>query len=404
MLFRSELMAESRARDGTAMLFITHDLRLAAKIADEICVLYAGAVVEHGPATRVFSQSKHPYTRCLCLASPAMTGPRQALFALPDQMPGLAAMGALPGCRFAPRCAVAAPECRAVDPKLAGIGHRAACPRTALTAGIAAPEEPAPARPRAGPAVLTIDGLGKRFRTGGLFRCRTVAAVSGVSFRVDAGEFVAVVGESGSGKTTLGRLIMGLERPDSGRMVLDGKDVSGRGAPVWRHRIGAAHMVFQDPRSALNPRRQVAEIVTQALEAAGVGAAERATRAAALLEEMGLAPELAARTPSRLSGGQRQRANIARALCVVPKLLVADEIVSGLDVSTQAQLLTLLQRLRRDHAFAMLFISHDLAVVRHLCDRVLVMYRGAIVEQGPVEAVFAAPAHAYTRQLLAAAV
>ena len=162
-------------------------------------------------------------------------------------------------------------------------------------------------------------------------------------------------------------------------------------------------MVFQDPQSALNPRRRVADIITAALEAAGADRATRAMRASALLAEMGLAPEIGGRTPSQLSGGQRQRVNIARAVCLVPKLLVADEIVSGLDVSIQAQLLALLQRLRRDHAFAMLFISHDLSVVRHLCDRVLVMYQGAIVEQGPVEQVFARPLHAYTRSLLAAA-
>jgi peptide/nickel transport system ATP-binding protein len=162
-------------------------------------------------------------------------------------------------------------------------------------------------------------------------------------------------------------------------------------------------MVFQDPQSALNPRRRVAAIVTQALEAVGADPASRTARAAELLADMGLHPELATRTPAQLSGGQRQRVNIARALCTVPRLLVADEIVSGLDVSVQAQLLHLLQRLRREHRFAMLFISHDLSVVRHLCDRVLVMHRGRIVEQGPIDRIFAAPQHEYTRSLLAAA-
>jgi peptide/nickel transport system ATP-binding protein len=162
-------------------------------------------------------------------------------------------------------------------------------------------------------------------------------------------------------------------------------------------------MVFQDPQSALNPRRRVASIVTQPLEAAGHATwEERLARAGLLLREIGLPPEAATRFPAQLSGGQRQRVNIARALCAVPRILIADEIVSGLDVSVQAQLLNLLAALRRERGFSMLFISHDLSVVRYLCDRVLVMYRGAVVESGPTEQVFAAPAHDYTRSLLAA--
>jgi peptide/nickel transport system ATP-binding protein len=163
-------------------------------------------------------------------------------------------------------------------------------------------------------------------------------------------------------------------------------------------------MVFQDPQSALNLRRRVASIVTQAMEAGRQPAAwdERIKRAKALLSEMGLSAELAMRYPAQLSGGQRQRINVARALCKVPKILVADEVVSGLDVSIQAQLLQLLLRLRDEFQFAMLFISHDLSVVRHLCSRVLVMYRSEIVEQGPTEAIFAQPQHAHTRALLSA--
>ena len=248
---------------------------------------------------------------------------------------------------------------------------------------------------------MEVRGLAKLFRTGPVFRRQVTHAVTGADFDIAAGAFVAVVGESGSGKSTLGRLLMGLERPSAGTIRLDGQVVSVPGEAARRHRIRTAQMVFQDPQSALNPRRVVADIITAALEAAGAERATRAARARALLAEMGLAPEIGERTPAQLSGGQRQRVNIARALCTVPKLLVADEIVSGLDVSIQAQLLALLQRLRRDHGFAMLFISHDLSVVRHLCDRVLVMHRGAIVEQGPVEQVFTAPRHAYTRSLLA---
>jgi peptide/nickel transport system ATP-binding protein len=170
-----------------------------------------------------------------------------------------------------------------------------------------------------------------------------------------------------------------------------------------RARIETVQLVSQDPRSALNPRRPVASIVTQPLEARGhISPADRHARAQKLLADIGLPPEMAARYPAQLSGGQRQRVNIARALCIAPKVLVADEIVSGLDVSVQAQLLNLLLRLRDEHGFSMLFISHDLAVVRYLCPRVLVMLRGEIVEQGATEAVFAAPRHPYTRALIAA--
>jgi peptide/nickel transport system ATP-binding protein len=399
-----ELMAELQRRDGTAVLFITHDLRLAGRICDDITVLYGGAAVEQGPARRVFGLPLHPYTRCLQLATPTIAGGRRGLFLLPEQMPGLRALAGLEGCRFAPRCPLAEPACRAADPPLSGEHHRAACLRTDFTPGIDVPDAPLPHAAPAGAApLLEVRGLTRHFRTGTAWRRRIVRAVEDVAFHVAPGEFVAVVGESGSGKSTLARLLMGLERPTAGHIHLAGQDVASGGTQARRHRIAAAQMVFQDPQSALNPRRRVAAIVTQALEAAGAAREERDQRAAELLADMGLAPELATRTPAQLSGGQRQRVNIARALCALPRLLVADEIVSGLDVSVQAQLLMLLQRLRREHDFAMLFISHDLSVVRHLCDRVLVMHRGRIVEQGPVERVFAQPAHAYTRALLAAA-
>ncbi len=398
------LMAELQQRDGTAVLFITHDLRLAGRICDEVAVLYGGAVVEHGPARQVLETPLHPYTRCLQLASPALSGPRRALYALPDQMPGLRALATLPGCHFAPRCPLAGAECRAAPPPLSGDTRRVACLQPYLTAGIISAATPPHAPPVAvAPPLLVVRDLAKTYRTGALFRRRETRAVTAASFDIAPGEFLAVVGESGSGKSTLGRLLMGLEHPTAGSILLAGQDVARPGEAARRHRIRSAQMVFQDPQSALNPRRTVADIVTAALEAAGATRATRTRRAAELLAEMGLAPELATRSPAQLSGGQRQRVNIARALCTLPKLLVADEIVSGLDVSIQAQLLALLQRLRQEHDFAMLFISHDLSVVRHLCDRVLVMYQGEIVEQGPTEAVFAHPAHDYTKALLAAA-
>jgi peptide/nickel transport system ATP-binding protein len=254
-------------------------------------------------------------------------------------------------------------------------------------------------------SMLQVESLHKRYiTTRHMLRTATeIIAVRNAEFGIAANEFVGLVGESGSGKSTLAKLLLGLEPPSAGRIVLDGEDVTDCSAHARQVRIATVQMVFQDPQSAY-PRRRVASIVTQAMEAGSQPAAwdERIKRAKALLSEMGISAELAMRYPAQLSGGQRQRINVARALCKVPKILVADEIVSGLDVSIQAQLLQLLLRLRDEFQFAMLFISHDLSVVRHLCSRVLVMYRGEIVEQGPTEAIFAQPQHAHTRALLSA--
>ncbi len=402
------LIAEMQRQHATALIFITHDLRLAAQICDDILVLYAGRVIERGPARRLLSQPAHPYTRCLQLAGPTMAGPRRAVQALPDRMPGLLGLKDLRGCRFAPRCPNVIAECTLADPPLlpAGERHAAACIRVASTLRIRSPDLAAPPSPSPGSPLIAVANLTKRFaQRRGLFgRAREVVAVDDVSFALAAHEFVGVVGESGSGKSTLARLIVGLERPSAGRIVIAGRDMADETAQARRARIRTVQMVFQDPRSALNPRRTVASIVTQPMEVRGQDAPRQARRerADALLAEIGLPPETALRYPHQLSGGQRQRVNIARALCVAPKVLVADEIVSGLDVSVQAQLLNLLVRLRDELGFAMLFISHDLSVVRYLCSRVLVMWRGRIVEQGPTDAIFADPRHPHTRALMAA--
>ncbi len=393
------LIAELQARSGTGVLFITHDLRLAAQICDDVLVMYAGRPAERGPAKALFAAPRHPYTASLHLAAPAMRGPRRVLLALPQQMPGLRQIGAMPGCRFAPRCPVAQADCTLSEPVMAAEGHGAACHHPERVGRIAMPEAaPIAAAAQLAPEVLRTHALRRVFRSRGLLATRETVAVARADIVVRAGEFVGVVGESGSGKSTVARLVAGLDRPDSGGILLDGRADMPR-ALRRRH----VQMVFQDPQSALNPRHRVGDIVTQALRVDGwTDAAVRAARAAELLAQVGLAPEIAGRTPAQLSGGQRQRVNIARALCVVPKLLVADEIVSGLDVSVQAQLLDMLLELRARLGFAMLFISHDLAVVRYLCARVVVMQAGVIVEQGETQAVFAAPAHVYTRALLEA--
>jgi len=396
------LIAEMQKQENTAVLLISHDLRLATQVCDDILVLYAGRAAEYGAAREVFSRPGHPYTRCLQLANPAMHK-RRGLYALPEQMPGLRAYASITGCPFASRCPLVVEQCTLLPPPFVevGAGHAAACIRAERTPQISAPivlpqEDHAKDAP-----ILEASGLTKRFSTGG-FRRSEVRAVSHASFVLRENEFVGIVGESGSGKSTLARLIVGLETPSEGGLTIAGRSMDGS-READDHRRRHIQMVFQDPQSALNPRRRVASIVTQPLEAKGnMTWEERLARAGLLLSEIGLPPEAAERFPAQLSGGQRQRVNIARALCAVPRVLIADEIVSGLDVSVQAQLLNMLAALRRERHFSMLFISHDLSVVRYLCDRVLVMYRGEVVESGHTEQVFAAPAHDYTRTLLAA--
>jgi peptide/nickel transport system ATP-binding protein len=317
---------------------------------------------------------------------------------LPGQMPGVTAMAGLPGCRFAPRCprhdatcANALPPHRTVSP-----GHQVRCAAACSGAEIPPGADLTwrVARPRADAAmVLELEDVSLRYTArAGLFGgSHFVDAVREVSLRVAPGEFVGLVGESGSGKSSVARLVLGLARPTSGRILLDDD-------PPGRH----VQIVFQDPRSALNPRRRVLSLITQALEISGqrVNAPERYRRARELLHDTGLPVECMQSVPSQLSGGQRQRVNIARALCVTPRLLVADEIVSGLDVSVQAQILNLLLALGHELGLSLLFISHDLAAVRYLCTRVAVMHRGEIVESGETDEVFGSPKHAYTRRLL----
>ena len=399
-----QLIAEMQRNVGTAVMFITHDLRLASRICDDIIVLYAGRAVERGPAASLLADPAHPYTRSLQLASPAMTGPRRTLFALADRMPGLVELAGMHGCRFAPRCPIVEADCLTSEPPdhATGPARIAACLHADHTSRITTSDPPWAPQLTAGTPLLRLAAAGKQFRS--FWKSSGNWAVRDANFKIGTAEFVGLVGESGSGKTTLARLIMGLEHASTGRIVLGDRDVTRASAADARHRLHWAQMVFQDPQSALNPRRQVGDIVTQVLQAGRrtIGRQARMERARELLAEVGLASDVLERYPAQLSGGQRQRVNIARALCAVPRLLVADEIVSGLDVSVQAQLLALLQRLRAERGIALLFISHDLSVVRHLCERVLVMHRGQIVEQGPTELVFTAPRHAYTRRLLAA--
>jgi peptide/nickel transport system ATP-binding protein len=404
-----QIMRKMQRDHGTALLFITHDLRLAAHVCDDILVLYAGDIVERGPARAVTTTAQHPYTRALQAANPPLDGPINRLASLPEQMPGIEAFTMLPGCRFAPRCPMADDTCRRAIPALHELtsGHFVRCAKAGVVQD-ATPTAPMPVSIAArGSPVLILKNVTKHYpgeRTWFTRRRSGTDAVKTIDLTVRAGEFVGIVGESGSGKSTVAKLIMGVEPISSGQITIDGEDVSVNNPAARRIRLGTLQMVFQDPQSALNPRRSVDRLITQVLEATrpAVSKTDRLMRARTLLHETGLSADLLERYPSQLSGGQKQRVNIARALCITPRLLVADEIVSGLDVSVQAQILNLLLDLRHERNIGLVFISHDLSVVRYLCSHVLVMRRGEVVEQGDAKAVLSQPQHPYTRSLIAA--
>jgi oligopeptide/dipeptide ABC transporter ATP-binding protein len=253
-------------------------------------------------------------------------------------------------------------------------------------------------------SLVSVENLTKHYpQGGGLFgRARTVKAVDGVSFTIDAGETLGLVGESGCGKSTLGRAILRLHEPTSGKVIIDGTDVTAlRPAPLRAFRR-RAQIIFQDPYASLNPRMTVQQILSEPLEIHQLGGPDRSARVAELLDRVGLRREVAARHPHEFSGGQRQRIGIARALAVEPRFIVADEPISALDVSIQAQIVNLLVDLQAERQLTYLFISHDLKIVEHLCDRVAVMYLGHIVELATARELYAQPRHPYTLALLSA--
>jgi peptide/nickel transport system ATP-binding protein len=400
------LIAEQQNLHRTALLFITHDLRLAGHVCRNVGVMYAGDMVEFGPAAAVLKAPSHPYSRSLLAAIPELTGPRRVLPALSDHMPGLGSFAVLAGCRFAPRCTVKDPECAAtrLPPRMVGEGHWVRCAERCEAAANAGEGDVInlPAGCAEAPASVAFEKVRLSYHASrgflGLRRSR-FDAVKSATFSVREGEILGIVGESGSGKTSVGRLIVGLEKPSEGTIRINGRERVA-GAIHLTHRD--TQLIFQDPQSALNPRRSVLRLLTQALEVGESYAPELQRRSAAetLLRDTGLPTDCLERFPSQLSGGQRQRVNIGRALGAKPRLIVADEIVSGLDVSVQAHILNCLLALNRRHRLTMVFISHDLAVVRYLCSRILMMHAGEIVEEGPTETVFSNPQHPYTKALL----
>ncbi|MER7705375.1 ABC transporter ATP-binding protein [Kitasatospora sp. NPDC097605] len=395
-----DLLVRLRDETGTAVLLITHDLGVVARTCDTVQVMYAGRIAERAPVKRLSEHPRHRYTAGLLAAVPRLDGPRGLPLAVIGGRPP-AAGEPLPGCAFAPRCAAATERCEreapgwVTEPSARG-EHGFAChlpvPAGEEPPAPAAAEEPAAPRGTAEP-VLVAEDLTVRYGR------RGAPALDGVGLTAGPGRAVGVIGESGSGKSTLARALLGLLRPQSGTVRVGGRSWERVGAAEERALRRRVQFVFQDPYASLSPRMTVREALAEPLLAHGLSLG----RIEELIGLVGLPAESLDALPHRLSGGQRQRVAIARALAVGPEVLVADEPTSALDVSVQAQILNLLLDLRRRTGIGLVFISHDLALVRHLCDEVLVMRHGRVVEQAPAERLFSAPEHPYTRELLAAA-
>jgi peptide/nickel transport system ATP-binding protein len=401
---------------GMAMLLITHDLGVVSEIAGRVAVMYAGRIVERAPAGAVFARPYHPYTGALLAAIPRLDQRRGRLASIEGAIPNPADPPA--GCRFHPRCGFAAAICAAGEPALEAVepGRATACVRhqayrergEPAIAARTAPTARAVPPDAAAPPLLEVAGLAKFFAVrphffGGGARAATLKAVDGVDFRVAARETFAIVGESGCGKSTTGRLLLRLLEPSAGSIRFDGHDLLALSPRALRGLRRDVQMVFQDPAASVNARMLVGDIVAEPLVIHGIGdRASRALRVRELLQQVGLAAEHGRRYPHEFSGGQRQRIAIARALALAPKLLVCDEPVSALDVSVQAQIVNLLGELQAALGLTYVFISHNLAVVRHIADRVAVMYLGRIVELAETERLYASPLHPYTQALLSA--
>ncbi|MEQ1954856.1 ABC transporter ATP-binding protein [Mesorhizobium sp. CN2-181] len=359
-----DLVAEVQRDIRSSVLFITHDMGVVAEIADRTIVMLDGRIVEHGRTAELFKAPQHVYTRRLLAAVPRL-----------GSMEGLQRPARFP----------------TVDPITGALGPTAEVVDTVAAAH---------------PPLLEVRNLVMRFRSAGGLLTKAqgrVHAVENVSFIVNAGETLALVGESGCGKSTTGRSIVGLAKPNAGQVLIEGTDVLAGPAAATRPLRNQIQMIFQDPYGSLNPRMNVGDAIAEPIIVhRHARKSEARDEAVELLRLVGLSPDMAARYPHEFSGGQRQRVCIARALALKPRLIIADEAVSALDVSIKAQVVNLLLDLQESLKTAFLFISHDIAVVERVSHRIAVMYRGEIVEIGPRSAVLGNPQHPYTRQLLAA--
>jgi len=410
------LLKELQREEGMAILLITHDLGVAAEMADRVVVMYAGRIAEQASVGELFARPLHPYTRGLLRSSVLPSGAQRGtrLAAIPGSMPRLDEMPS--GCRFHPRCSLATAECSERAPLLERVGERdVSCfhafepepvERVRLPiapAARAAEVSPAGAAASTSPLVEALH-VTKNFDTRrGLFAgSRRVRAVDDLSLSVQPGETLGLVGESGCGKSTLGRLLLQLDTPSSGDIRFEGRSLLGRGRADRKRVRRDMQMIFQDPYGSIDPRWTVGDVIAEPL--LSFDKPDRATlrnQVDELLTLVGLQPSFRTRYAHEFSGGQRQRIGIARAIALRPKFILADEAVSALDLSVQAQIINLFLDLRERLGLTCLFIGHGLHLVRHLSDRVGVMYLGRLVEVAPAEALFLRPAHHYSHALLA---
>jgi oligopeptide/dipeptide ABC transporter ATP-binding protein len=375
-----------------------------------INVMYAGRLVETAPTKQLFSAMRHPYTQALLGSIPRLESDnRRALVSIPGLPPDLT--NPPRGCRFAPRCPNATQKCVEHEPPLSGDdpAHQFACWHPVDGPVRSRPVIVEPEARRAAAAsqnghLLEIKDVVREYPiTAGLLQRRvaSVKAVSGIDLHVDVGETLGLVGESGCGKTTLGKLIVGVEKPDAGKITLAGTEVFKLRPRALRRARRDLQMMFQDPYASLDPRMRVSTILREPLEIQGIGnRREQEERVIKLLDEVGLPAKSLERYAHEFSGGQRQRIALARALTLEPKVIVADEPVSALDVSIRSQVLNLMKRLQVEREMASVVISHDLAVVKYLSDRIGVMYLGKLVELGSGDDVYHRPAHPYTDALI----
>jgi peptide/nickel transport system ATP-binding protein len=421
-----ELIDDLREQLRMAVILVTHDLGVIGGRADRVAVMYRGRIVEQAETATLFAGPRHPYTQALFDALPELAGKAgRSLYSIPGRPADLSARP--PGCSFAPRCRQVNDWCTSHEPALDGEhpAHTYACffPLTAV--GSASHDDRRPVSAWASDAVEVApseattgggasgDGAQPLLRASGLVkdyqvnrgmldrRGQTVNAVAGVSFELHAGRTFGLVGESGCGKTTIARLLAGLERPAAGSIVFGGTELATMTRRQRRRHGPGVQLMFQDAFASLDPRMRVRSILAEPLAIQrAIRRRGRRRQVSRILDEVGLPADAAGRYPREFSGGQRQRLALARALIQRPALIVADEPVSALDVSVQAQILNLMRKLQRQYELSYVFISHDLSVVRYMADTIGVMYAGKLVEVGPAEQVCTAPAHPYTVGLI----